>query len=385
MQAKLIYLAAFLCLLGCTTDGVNPKQKNGFLTLSANVDVRVRLKAGIPVDSYDVIIVSKSDASYSYSNKVSGIGSTPVELVAGDYAVKVSSPTIALPDFGTPTYGVTQDFAIAAGATTNLNLICKQTNAGVKVGYSDGLKKFCADNTLNYSTTIEQTGSSLTYAIAETRAGYFNPGSVTVTVSVGDKEFSSTLNLTAQDLVNLAIDLAPDDPSRVSMTITGVDDTNTRDEKITITLKPNTTLGTLRLDEDFASITTGDNNSTGGSGSAWSGNANFPALASASRAGGAVKLGGSGNGGNITSKVLDLSANGGRVTVKARVKGWTTIESELKIKVGDTEKVVPYTAVMANVFEEVTVIFPNAGKAASTVIITSVAKRIFIDDVKVYN
>lgn len=385
MQAKFISFAAFLSLLGCSADDVTPKQKNGFVALSAQVDVRVRFKAAITVDNYDVRIVSKTDATFSFNNKVSAIGSTPVELAGGDYTVTVNSPTITLPDFGTPTYGVSQDFTVAAGATTSLNLTCKQTNAGVKVGYSDVFKKHCTDNSLSYSTTIEQAGSNLTYAVAETRAGYFNPGSVNVTVSVGDNDFTSTLNLAAQDLVNLTIDLAPDDPGKVSMTITGVDDTNTRDEKITISLKPNTNLGTLKLEEDFATISTGENISTSGSGTAWSGNANFPSLTSAYRAGGAVKLGGAGNGGSITSKVLDLSANSGSVTVKAKVKGWTTVESELKIKVGDVEKVVPYTAVMANVFEEVTVTFPNAGTATSTVVISSATKRVFVDDVKIYN
>ena len=35
---------------------------------------------------------------------------------------------------------------------------------------------------------------------------------------------------------------------------------------------------TYLLQEDFSSITTGDNTKTGGSGSAWNGNANFPTV-----------------------------------------------------------------------------------------------------------
>jgi hypothetical protein len=385
MKTKLIAVLSILSFFGCSVDDVKPTQRKGFLSLSAQVDARVRFKGALIVDNYDVKIVSKTDANFSYSNKVSTIGTNPVELAVGEYTVKVNSSSVILPDFDLPTYGVSQDFVITAGNTTNLSLVCKQTNAGVKVGYSDAFRKYCTDNSLVYSTTIEQNGSSLTYANTETRAGYFNPGNVNVTVSVGDKEYTSTLTLAAQDLVNLAIDLAPDDPSKLSLSITGVDDVNIRDEKITISLKPNASTETLKLSEDFTTLTVGSNTSTSGGGSSWNGNENFPSTSTAYNAAGAVKLGGTSSGGSITSKTLDLSANNGNVTVKVKVKGWTTVESDLKIKVGNVEKIVPYTAVMANVFEEVTATFPNAGTVSSTVTITSATKRLFIDEIKVYN
>lgn len=384
MNLKLLLIFGIIALWGCSKEEEKPAQKNGFVKLSAQVDARVRLKAALVIDSYDVSITSKADAKFSYANKVSTIGANPIELSVGEYTIKVNSPSVTLPDFSVPLYGASQDFTITAGATTNLSMVCKQTNAGVKVSYSDAFKKYCTDNSTTYSTTIEQAGSSLTYAATETRVGYFNPGSVNVTVSVGEKEFASTLTLAAQDLVNLTVDMEPDDPSTVLLTITGVDDVNTRDEKIVISLKP-TTAEALKFSEDFASITVGDNTTTGGSGSAWTGNENFPTVTTVYKADGAVKLGGASSSGSITSKSLDLSANSGNVTVKVKVKGWTTFESDLKIKVGSVEKVVPYTALMANAFEEVTATFPNAGTATTTITITSATKRLFVDEVKVFN
>ena len=384
MRFKFLLLLGILAFGGCSKDDVKPISKSGFVRISAQVDERVRLKAALVVDSYDVNITSKTDANFSYGKKVSEIGANPIELAVGDYTVKVSSPSVTLPDFGTPLYGVTQDFSVAAGATTSLSLVCKQTNAGVKVIYSDSFKKYCADNSIAYSTTIEQAGSSLSYASSESRVGYFNPGDVNVAVLVGDKEYASKLALVAQDLVNLTIDLAPEDPSKVVLTITGVDDVNTRDEKIVISLKPTAT-ETLKLSEDFASVISGNSTSTSGSSSDWGGNDNFPKVSVASKAGGAVKLGDGSNSGYITSKTLDLSANNGNVTVKVKVKGWTSVESDLKIKVGSVEKVVPYTAIMSTAFEEVTATFPGAGTATSTVTMTSATKRLFVDEIRVLN
>jgi hypothetical protein len=385
MLTRFLFGFVILFLIGCAEKDELQSTHKGYLSLTAQVDARIRMKGSISVGGYDLSIAKKDDAKFSFKKKVSELGSDPIALDAGAYQVAVSSPVVALPDFGTPTYGVSQDVSITAGVTTNTNLVCKQTNAGVKVGYSDAFKKYCTDNSQSYSTTIEQGGGKLAYASTETRAGYFNPGSVNVAVSVGGKTYTSTLTLAAQDLVNLSIDLALNDPAKIALTITGIDDVNARDEKITISLTPNTSAETLKLSEDFATLTVGSNTSTSGGGSSWGGNENFPVTSTAYNAAGAVKLGGTSSGGSITTKSLDLSANGGNVTVKVKVKGWTDVESTLLIKVGEVEKELSYTAVMSSAFEEVITNFPNAGTVSSKLIITSSKKRLFIDEVKVYN
>ncbi|WP_320053590.1 DUF4493 domain-containing protein [uncultured Acetobacteroides sp.] len=385
MKLKLLSGIGLIVFLGCSKEDVKVAQQKGFVKISAQVDARVRLKAALAVDNYDVSITSKADAKFSYGKKVSAIGANPVELEVGEYTIKVNSPSVALPGFSVPLYGASQDFAITAGTTKNLSLVCKQTNAGIKVGYSDAFKKYCTDKSLSYSTSIEQAGSSLTYATSETRVGYFNSGTVNVTVNVGDKSSSSALTLAAQDLVNLSIDMTSEDPSKVVLTITGVDDVNTRDEKITISLKPNASTETLKLSEDFASITTGDNISSSGSAAVWAGDDIFISATKAYKAGGAIKLGIDGTEGSIVSKTLDLSANSGNVTVKVKVKGWEKVESSLLIMVDKIEKEVPYNAIMSGEFEEVTASFPKAGTSSSKITIKSSKKRLFIDDVKVYN
>jgi len=139
------------------------------------------------------------------------------------------------------------------------------------------------------------------------------------------------------------------------------------------------------LQEDFATLTSGDNTTTSGSATAWAGDTNFPTVSSAYQAGGAVKLGTSSKVGSIISKVLDLSVNGGKFNVSFDVKGWTTVEGSIKVTVtGLTAQTVTYTATSsATAFENKVLAF-TGGTANSTVTIETTAKRAYIDNVNVY-
>jgi len=141
---------------------------------------------------------------------------------------------------------------------------------------------------------------------------------------------------------------------------------------------------TYILQEDFSSITTGNNTSTKGSNSQWAGDTNFPTVSSAYQAGGVVKLGTNSAVGSIISKTLDLSSNGGSFNVSFDVKGWTTVEGSIKVTVtGLTAQTVTYTATMSSSFENKVLSF-TGGTTNSTIKIETTAKRAFIDNVNVY-
>ncbi len=136
--------------------------------------------------------------------------------------------------------------------------------------------------------------------------------------------------------------------------------------------------------EDFSSIILGDNISTTSSPTAWPGNENFPTVNSAFQAGGSVKIGSSKVSGSIISRVLDLSANGGDFFLSFDVKGWTTVEGDIKVSVtGLPEQIVTYNAVMGGSFENKALSF-YGGFANSTIKIETTAKRAYIDNVEVY-
>ena len=150
-----------------------------------------------------------------------------------------------------------------------------------------------------------------------------------------------------------------------------------------LTLTVTASGGTTILSEDFASITTGNSTSTSGSGTSWAGNTNFPTIATAFQAGGVVRLGSSNGAGSITSRTLDLSANGGAFNVSFKVKGWSAIEGGIKVTVtGLSAQTVTYTALIGSAFEAKSLSF-TGGTANSTVKIETTANRAFIDDVVV--
>ncbi|WP_396150846.1 T9SS type A sorting domain-containing protein [Flavobacterium sp.] len=138
------------------------------------------------------------------------------------------------------------------------------------------------------------------------------------------------------------------------------------------------------MSEDFSSITAGNNTSTSGSSSTWTGNTNFPTVVSAYQSGGSVKIGASAAIGSITSKPLDLSVNGGNFTLNFEVKGWTTVEGSIKITItNQIVQTITYTAAIASTnFETKTLNF-TGGVSNSTIKIETTAKRAFLDNIVV--
>ncbi len=170
-----------------------------------------------------------------------------------------------------------------------------------------------------------------------------------------------------------------------SVTISAANTAGTGTATLALTVNPATGGGgTTLFSEDFASITGGNSTATSGSSAAWSGNTNFPTVASAFQSGGSVRIGASGNTGSITSRTLDLSPNGGAFSVSFKVKGWTTVEGDIKVTVtGLTVQTATYTSVIGGTFETKVLNF-TGGTANSTIKFETTAKRAFLDDILVY-
>lgn len=143
---------------------------------------------------------------------------------------------------------------------------------------------------------------------------------------------------------------------------------------------------TVIFSEDFSSITTGDNTTLTGSDVAWTRNSNLATAWRTFQAGGALRLGNgnaSANLGYIVTNRLDLSVNGGLFTVSFDVKGWTTVENQVKVLItGVEQQFVTYTATMNQDFERVTLYY-TGGVANSSITIETTEKRAFIDNILV--
>lgn len=135
--------------------------------------------------------------------------------------------------------------------------------------------------------------------------------------------------------------------------------------------------------EDFSSITSGNSTSTSGSGSTWTKNSNFYSVSNAYQAGGAVRLGKSGEAGNLVTKQL-TAAIGETLTISFKVKGWSSVEGGIQVSGNNSEFAQPaaitYTSTMSGSFETKTVSVVLT-KANPYIKIATTAKRAFIDDI----
>ena len=135
--------------------------------------------------------------------------------------------------------------------------------------------------------------------------------------------------------------------------------------------------------EDFSSITSGNSTSTSGSGSTWTKNSNFYSVSNAYQAGGAVRLGKSGEAGNLVTKQL-TAAIGETLTISFKVKGWSTVEGDIQVSGNNSEFTQPsaieYSSTMSGSFVTKTVSVVLT-KANPYIKIATTAKRAFIDDI----
>lgn len=141
--------------------------------------------------------------------------------------------------------------------------------------------------------------------------------------------------------------------------------------------------GQVVLQENFLSITSGDNTSTNGSSASWNGNSNFPIISRAYQAGGAIKLGTSSNNGSITSLAMDLSSNNGFFNLSFKVKGWTTVEGNIQVYLNNTlVQTVTYASVMSGGFQNIDLNL-TGGTSNTELKLQTSAKRAYLDDIVV--
>lgn len=139
-------------------------------------------------------------------------------------------------------------------------------------------------------------------------------------------------------------------------------------------------VGETLLADNFDSASEGNDEETGGSSTQWSGDEWFPMVSNVFQAGGTLRLGSSKNTGSITS--VNLNYAGGPMMVELTVKGWTSVEGTLLVRMGDETQTVNYAATISDAFERVRLVFHNVPRNPAVIITTS-AKRCFIGEVVV--
>jgi len=196
---KILFAAALVLCCSCQERYNDPSTGKGiadFSQFSINregVVVDVVTKAlQEATDDYIVEILNTDEQSVwlgTYGQvKSTGYG---IELLAGNYYLKVLSKQIPNAAFETPVYGATKDFTIVAGQKTMIDPVtCYLTQCAVTVAYSqelldmmtgDGVAKVEVMSGYPLDYKVSYTPGAVTY---DTRIGYFAVPAETSTMMV---------------------------------------------------------------------------------------------------------------------------------------------------------------------------------------------------------
>lgn len=147
----------------------------------------------------------------------------------------------------------------------------------------------------------------------------------------------------------------------------------------------------ILLEETFESVTIGSDTKANGSSTPFKGNENFPAYSNTYQAGGAIRLGKLNAPGSLTTRTLG-NAEGDSLIVEIMVKGWLTVEGQLKVSSYDQELqtadetqtfTLDYSATMDSEYELLTCTLTDCN-ADTQLIFETTDKRCFISNIRIY-
>ncbi len=182
-----------------------PSDQPGTLFIRMELDDRVDLLSKATpstIQASDLTLeIFKEDVSIEKFSPI-GSGSKEISLAPGSYTVQAYSATFTAPAFEMPVYADEAEVTVQSESTASVELICTQSNAGVRIVYDEAFQEAHSD----YSVSISQQGHSLEYTgLDATRTGYFLPGQATLLLTVDGEQYQQTLDLQAQRLYTLTI------------------------------------------------------------------------------------------------------------------------------------------------------------------------------------
>ena len=392
MKNSIIVLMVITILsMSCTHEEVKPVEGKGTILLDASVSVEINsLKAAIVVDDFIVTITENATGDVKYSNTVAA-SSNPIELDAGIYTVSVASTPYATLGFNQPEYGASRnDVVVVAEQTTTVSLECRQTNSGLRLSYHQNMVDYCLQKGYAYHAAVTNSIGELYYNNDETRYGYFNPGNVAVTVVMNSISYSRVFPLVAGDLKTIVVNVVPlpEDPTLLTLSISGDDGTIDRDDDFDIT--DGEVVRQVAWQDIFTGLS-GNSISTSGSNSSLASRSGYAVFTSVYQAGDAIRLGTTSLSGIIQLNPLDLTANGGSFVVELQVKGWIsgtgTLGGTLQVSCGAQTETVSYQASDDLTTYQTIRLTLNSGSVDAAVVVSSTtsSRRVFIHSLRVLN
>jgi hypothetical protein len=169
-------------------------------------------------DSNVFILSIKSSSGNTVYSGAYGEKPGTIELEAGSYDISIVSRIFVTPEFDAPCYSDSKTIVIQAGKTLVLSLVCRQSNVGLRLLFSqDFIARFSG-----YIPEVSDIKGTLVYPYTEERFAYLNAGNVQVLLkevlpegSSGTPEIIPILNrvMASKDMLTVNLHANPDDDS----------------------------------------------------------------------------------------------------------------------------------------------------------------------------
>lgn len=180
---KTVIYSACVCLAVscyCLKDEDSEKGTLVIGFLESNYRATKASTGDIPDTSDFILTVTDSKGQKVYEGPY---GSSPESLLVkpGSYTIDATSGVFTTPAFDAPVYGDTQVAVVKTGEACRVDLLCRQTNAGVKLNIA-------SDFLTSYPSSVlflKSDDGRLNYSYREKRIAYFRPGSVSLTLNDG--------------------------------------------------------------------------------------------------------------------------------------------------------------------------------------------------------
>ena len=187
MKTKLFFgLLLFLTFtISCKKDAPDPEIIQGTLTLNVGLFLSVseeenNLKSTLGAEDFLVTIYNSLGAEITSFQRASDIPPA-ISLHPGQYYVTAHSNNNLAAAFSNPYYfGESEVFTIVAGGQQSITVNCQMANTRVAIVYSDQVKSMFSE----YSATVSTSAGSLVFVKDETRAGYFRPLPISISVTL---------------------------------------------------------------------------------------------------------------------------------------------------------------------------------------------------------
>ncbi len=208
-----LILSCALCACELLDDGKNgagddpAESGDSAICLKFSAKSYEATKASFQIDTNSFILtVARSDGDVLYSGLYSN---SPESLIVepGTYNVKAVSDDSFSPAFDVPVWGDEQLVVVGKGERVLVELVCRQTNCGVRLNIAPEFLTAYPSSSL----LLKSDAGKLLYSYREKRTAYFPAGKVSLLMSTGSKdETLLTRNIAGGEIFCLNISVPSD-------------------------------------------------------------------------------------------------------------------------------------------------------------------------------